>query len=157
MMVAEEAELRRSAAELEHLLDELRAMVAPPAWQRIERVVHDIAALYAGGLERALGHARALAPVPRVFDDRVCDDELLASLLVIHGLHPHSTQDRIRRALARLGHGELAEFRDDGSVVVRAPADAEARIRRAIEEAAPEVQRIDIAGSPALVQIRRTR
>jgi hypothetical protein len=148
--MAEEAELRSAANEIEHLLDELRAMVPPPAWQRIERVVADIAALYAGGLERALGHARAVTPSRTALDDRVCGDELLASLLVIHGMHPLPAAERIRRAIA--GHGELVELRDGGAALVRAPATAEAHIRRAIAEAAPEVSAIELVD--ALVQIR---
>ncbi len=171
--------LRTEADEIAELLDELRLMVAPPAWARIEDILQRVISLYSSGLGRALDHAHAAGAVD--LDERVSGDDLLASLLVLHGLHPLDADERIRRALVavqrRLGADapalELVALDAHGAAHVRATGTigggsmsgrlAERIIRRAIEDAAPEVMRIEIAGlspataAPLLIQIRRAR
>jgi hypothetical protein len=175
--------LRTAANEIEHKLEELRAMVPPAAWLRVEDILERVVSLYGHGLDSALGHARA-AGACGDFDERVANDELLASLLVLHGLHPLSVGERVTRAIARThealgadaGHVELVAVDPDGTVHLRATGLgggamsarlAESALRRAIEDAAPEVPRVDIAGvppppapvarEPQLVQLRRSR
>ena len=175
----DDARLRAEAEQLEGLLEELRELVTPAAWIRIEQVLHRVVALYGRGLAHAIDHGRAAAAGAQ-FDERVCADELLASLLVIHGLHPLPLADRIMRAIERaadaLGRDlpalELAGIEENGIARLRASGSfgggamsarvAEATVRRAIEEAAPELAGIEIEGlpvahDPSLVQIRRTR
>jgi hypothetical protein len=176
----EDDRLRSEADDIAVLLDELRLMVPPPAWSRIEDIVQRVVSLYSRGLGRVLDHARA-AGAGANLDDRVSADDLLASLLVLHGLHPLDAEERIRRALlvvqARLGADapslELVTLDAHGGAHVRATGTigggsmsarvAEGVIRRAIEDAAPEVLRIEIAGlapaasTPELIQIRRPR
>lgn len=166
--------LRAGAAEIEQLLDEVRALVTAPAWQRVERIVGGVVRMYGAGLARVLDHARA-ADSAEAFDDLVARDDLVGSLLVLHGLHPRSVEDRVRGALAtvraELGIAEseleLVGIRD-GRVELRAPAAlgggamaarvAEGAIRKVIESVAPEVAGVDIAGPPqpdrSLVQLR---
>ena len=174
----DEARLRAESAQIERLLEELRAMVPPPAWQRIEQVLRRVVALYGAGLGHALAHAHAVGAGDD-FDARLCDDDLLASLLVLHGLHPQPPQARIERTLAllreRLGvtEDDLALEAIDGGVArVRASARlgggsvslplAESIVKHAIEEAAPELSGVDLTGlpsppDPTLVQIRPRR
>ena len=168
----DESRLRAESAEIENLLGEVQALVAGPAWQRVERLLGRVTQLYAAGLARALAHARA-AGATGDFDERVAGDELLASLLVLHGLHPLAPAERVRRALAvvraelDLADDELvladvgeqtATIRAHGPLGGGAMATrvAEAAIRRALENAAPELTTIDIAGlpDPSLIQLR---
>lgn len=176
--MSEEAELQAESARIERLLGELRDLVPLPAWQRIEDVLRSIVRLYGAGLGRALAHARE-AGVGERFDGHLCDDELLASLLVLHGLHPLTIEQRVERALSAL-RGELG-LADESLALVRV-ADgvcelaategigggamsrglAEATIRRVLETAAPELASIVITGlapprDPTLVQLRVSR
>ncbi len=179
MIDAGDVRLRAEADQLEGLLDELRELVTPAAWIRIEQILQRVVALYGRGLAHAIEHGRAVSTAAEL-DERLCGDELLASLLVIHGLHPQPVAARIERALAKaaaaLGDDlptiELAGIADDGIVRLRVAGAfgggamsarvAEAAVRRAIEEAAPELAGIEIDGlppphDPSLVQIRRSR
>jgi len=143
------------------MLAELRDLVAPSAWERVEEVLARLVRLYGAGLERALAHARAAGAVEPFFDELVGEDAVLASLLVLHGLHPQPTAERVRRAVEHvsemLGYlegdlvvleiGRVTKLRaktpPGGSLAARAFAGA---IRHAIEAAAPEVDVVEIAG-----------
>jgi hypothetical protein len=175
----EEAELQAESARIETLLTELRELVPLPAWQRVEDVLRRIVRLYSAGLARALAHARRAGAAGPEFDAKLCNDDLLASLLVLHGLHPQTMEQRILHALAAL----RSELRlADDALVVTSIADgvvhlhatesigggamsrglAEGMIRRVLEAAAPEITSIVIAGlprphDPSLVQLRRSR
>jgi Fe-S cluster biogenesis protein NfuA len=161
------------------MLEELHELVTPAAWNRIDGVLRRVVALYGKGLANVLEHARA-AGADASLEDRLCDDSLVASLLVIHGLHPRGPARRIESALAQvatqLGRDipslELIAFEADGTVRLRTQGTfgggavsarvAEAAVRRAIEAAVPEVTRIEISGlppprDPTLVQLRRSR
>jgi len=168
--MANDAELIASADEIEQLLDELRAMLPPAGYDRVVQVVQRVVGLYAQGLERMLGIARA-TDAAQVFEDRACADELIASLLVLHGLHPQPTELRVERAIALLAERvdgaklELVGIEGEGVVRVRAtgsstPQLLDRMIRRAIEEAAPEITEVVIDGlavpraPEGLVQIR---
>lgn len=84
----EDAQLHRDSARIEQLLDELKAMVGPPALQRIEELVTALVTLYGAGLERMVRAAREAARDPGELAGRLCGDELLSSLLMLHDLHP---------------------------------------------------------------------
>jgi hypothetical protein len=170
--------LAAESARIERLLDEVRDLVALPAWQRIEDVLRRLVGIYGAGLAHALEHAHAQG-TGAGFDDAVVGDDFLSSLLVLHGLHPRSTRERVERAVAGL-RSELGIV-EDGLVVVAveggavtlqagelgggamAPRLAEGIVRRVIEAAAPEVTAIEIVGlprpqpAPDLVQIRTGR
>ena len=157
-----EAELQADAAKLEQVLAEIRELVPLPAWQRVEDALRRVVRLYGAGLERAIHHARATGSQPAALDRALVDDELLASLLVLHGLHPQSLEERVQHAVARV-RAELG-LPDDGLVLVAihdgavelgaasglatgamAPSLAESVVRRVIEASAPEVTSIKIA------------
>lgn len=166
-------DLRADSAELERLLDELRELASPAAWQRIEQALRIATAVYGAGLAHALEHATAAGANVAELSRLVDADELLGSLLVLHGLHPMDTAARVRRTAdalrAELGcELEIVEASRERAVVratgslgggAMSPRVAEGVIRRAIEAAAPEVAAIEIVGVPAvpdpsLVQLR---
>jgi len=154
--VIDEAQLREQSAEIEGLLDEVHQLVPPPAWMRIEEVLRRVVTLYGAGLEHALAHARAAGATPASLDRLLCDDELLASLLVLHGLHPLPTADRVRGLLevARdtLGIDEdalaMIALTADGTLELHAAVDEPTRdqLRRAIATIAPEIASVAISG-----------
>jgi Fe-S cluster biogenesis protein NfuA len=148
-------DLRAVGERIEVLLDELRSSLDQRAWGRVEEVVGLVTHLYGGGLERM---------VDLVDDDaldRFAADDLVASLLVLHGLHPVSLTERVHRALHSVrpymeSHGGdvhvLAIDEHEATLRLRlmgscdgCPSSAvtlEDAVRRAVEEAAPEI--IDI-------------
>jgi hypothetical protein len=137
-----------ASARIERLLDELRTMVAPLAWQRVDELVTTIVDVYGRALAQL---AAAVAPERR---RALADEEPAATVLALHGLHPLPPDERIRRALEQLapqlGRVELVSLAD-GAARVRAldaPAIAGAAtaIERLLQEAAPELQRIEIDG-----------
>jgi hypothetical protein len=137
---------------IQHLLDEIRDLAPAPAWERVEELVRRLLALYGEGLSRTLDHAHACG-ADGAFDQRLGADELVSSLLLLHGLHPLPTRDRVLRAVEQLrahleprgGRAEVVAV--DGAVARLRFAGSqalEALLRRAVEDAAPELQRVDI-------------
>jgi Fe-S cluster biogenesis protein NfuA len=155
-------DLRAVGDRIERLLEQLRSSLDGRAWDGVEEVVGLVTELYGGGLARVLELAR---DEPALLE-RMADDELVASLLVLHGLHPLGLDDRIRQALDSVrpylgSHGGDVEVVavDGAEGVLRlrmvgscdgCPSSAvtlELAVRRAIEEAAPEITRIDVEGA----------
>jgi Fe-S cluster biogenesis protein NfuA len=179
----EDEQLRQDGARIEQLLDEIHGMAGPHTWERVEELVQRLVGLYGAGLARLLAHARDTGAAEASLATRLCGDELVSSLLVLHGLHPVPVAARVQQALdavrpyfdSHAGDVELLGV-DDTVVQLRllgtcrgcpsSRATSETLLRRVIEEAAPEVTRIDIDGvrageaeAGALVQleVRRTR
>jgi Fe-S cluster biogenesis protein NfuA len=95
--------------------------------------------------------------------DAFVEDDLVASLLLVHGLHPETLERRVDAALAGVrpllaSHGgdvELLDIdADAGAVLIRllgscdgCPSSAvtlQSAVERAITEAAPEIVRIEV-------------
>jgi hypothetical protein len=109
--------------------------------------------LYGVGLQRALEHARASGADGGNFDAALTADDLLGSLLVMHGLHPLTTEERVERLAAtlpgRLGVPAesliLVWLGDNRVRVLSALGEgADAALRTAFENVAPELTSIDI-------------
>lgn len=170
------ADLRDEAHRIELLLDEVRASAGRPTWQRVEELVQRLVGLYGAGLDHLLGIVAGAGALDPRLQAALCDDELVSSLLVLHGLHPVSTAERVRHALERVrpllgshaGDVELLGVDDEGVVRLRllgsccgcpsSRATLEHTIEAAIEAAAPEIARVEVDASPVdhepdLVQI----
>ena len=135
----------------------------PQLRDRTDDVVRLLMQLYGAGL------ARLMQVVGPEAAERIAEDRLLASLLLLHGLHPVDAGTRIRDALRRLErkldghHLQLAEL-SEGVVHIRVerngghpPPALAGAIERAIAECAPDVSGVEIEGLPdaatGLVQI----
>lgn len=148
------------SARVAQLLEELERAAGPNTWPRIEEVVQLLVGLYGAGLDRLLRHVERAGALDRELEDRLCGDELLASLLLLHGLHPVPTSERVRRAVAAVGRElglgpsgvDLVELDDEGRARLRlrsagcasSRASVEELLRSAVEQAAPEVTGIDV-------------
>lgn len=143
---------------IERLLADAEAAAGPVAWPRVEALVTALVDLYGRGLEHLLAHARAVAAAAACdLDDRLAEDELVASLLVLHGIHPMPVARRVDRALERVASAlpdaaplvlvEIAErvavFRVQGDGV---PPSTEL-VARAVEAEAPELAGVRVIGS----------
>jgi len=160
-----EKDLRAAADRIEGLLQELAALGDPHARAKAEELVRLLMRLYGEGLERVLGivYEEGGGAVGRVFD-RLGDDSLVSSLLVLHGLHPLDVETRVQRALDRVrpylgSHGGDVKLLavEEGVVRLRlegschgCPSSAvtmKLAVERAIEEAAPEITGIAVEGA----------
>jgi Fe-S cluster biogenesis protein NfuA len=145
------------------LLEELQAMAGPTTWQRVEELVRRLVALYGDALGRVLEIAREGGALDAARTARLCEEEPVASLLLLHGLHPVPTAERVARAVealrARLAPDvtlALEGLGEDGVLRLRVAGEAQgcggagAALARGIEhallEAAPELARVEIAG-----------
>lgn len=166
------ANLRTVGARVEALLDELGSGPDPAIRGRAEELVGSLVQLYGEALARAVEVIRA-AEGERLLV-RLAEDELVAGLLILHGLHPLSTEARIERALESVrpylgshgGNVQLVALRDgvarlrlEGSChgCPSSQVTMKLAVERAIDDAAPEVVGIEVEGQPgagdALYQI----
>jgi len=155
--------LRQSGERIEQALSELQQSADTRTLNLAEEVLRLVSELYGGGLERVLEIVREQAPE---LVEVLASDELVASLLLVQGLHPDSAEARVQEALESvrpfLGQhgGDVALLAIDdelGAVKLRllgscdgCPSSA-ATLRGAVEvailEKAPEVTRIVVEES----------
>jgi len=153
-------DLRAVGDRIEQLLGELRAAAEPRIYDRAEEVVRLVTQLYGAGLERLVELVGAKDPgLLQV----LVDDDLLASLLILHGLHPDDLETRVRQALesvrpllgAHEGDVELLDIdAPAGAIRLRLLGSCDGcpsssvtlrmAVERAVTEAAPEIVRIDV-------------
>jgi Fe-S cluster biogenesis protein NfuA/nitrite reductase/ring-hydroxylating ferredoxin subunit len=167
----EDAEVRERVGHVERLLEGIESLPDPVARARAVETVQALLELYGEGLARVFGRmsetdARALA-----------DDELVAHLLIVHGLHPVDLRTRVQEALDGVrpylgSHGGDVELLgvEDGVARLRMNGSCDGcpssvvTLKLAIEEAvlraAPEIEKVIAEGAdepeaagPKLLQI----
>src|SRR5215813_5680265 len=161
--------LRAVGERIDGLLQEFAAVNNPRVRERAEELVRLLMELYGGALARILEILDETGR-PNEIKERLGADELLASLLVLHGLHPLDVETRIMRALERVrpylgSHGGDVKLLDVKEGVVRLGLEGSCHgcpsstvtmklaIEKAIEEAAPEVLRIEVEGESSLASV----
>jgi Fe-S cluster biogenesis protein NfuA/nitrite reductase/ring-hydroxylating ferredoxin subunit len=156
--------LRATGDRIEFLL-EASAAGGTAARSRAEELVGCVSDLYGAGLGRVL---EILAESGHLGEDvlaRLAGDDLVASLLLVHDLHPYDVETRVRQALDTVrpylgSHGgdvELLEVSDTGVVRLRllgscdgCPSSSvtlQLAVEGAVEAAAPEMTRIEVETS----------
>jgi len=152
------SDVQAVGAKVEALLAEFAKTSDPTTAGRAEELVGLLVEFYGAGLARIveLLDEQAVAPLLK--------DGLVTSLLVLHDLHPQSTEERVLAALERVrpylgshaGDVEYLGLDPDGTVRLRlagscdgCPSSAitvKMAIERGIEDVAPEVTRVDVEG-----------
>ena len=144
-------------ARVEELTARLEEVGDPAARDCAEELVGALMELYGEGLERIL------ALVGDDVRDRLADDGVVASLMLIHGLYPVDLETRVREALDSvrpymethggdvelLGiEGGVARLRLEGHCrgCAASASTLELGIRQALEAAAPDLQGIEVEG-----------
>ncbi len=135
--------------------------------ERSEELVRLLADLYGGGIERIMEILYEQGVLTGDVLRAMADDDLVASLLLVHGLHPEGLSTRVERALdsvrpslaSRGGDAELVGITDDGVVQLRLLGSADgcgssaatmsAAVQEAILQAAPEVSGFDLHARPS--------
>lgn len=155
-----ETQWRTAGDRIQTLLDSCAA-AGTGAHERARQLVREVVALYGAGLERIL---RLGGPQ---LAERLATDDLVASLLLVHGLHPHNVDRRVSDALDRVrpylgSHGgdvELIDVTADGVVRLAfrgsckscpsSAATLELAVEDAVRAAAPEIATIEVVGAEA--------
>jgi Fe-S cluster biogenesis protein NfuA/nitrite reductase/ring-hydroxylating ferredoxin subunit len=155
-----EGQWRSAGSRIQTLLD-ATAAGGPVARERAEHLVSEVVELYGAGLARVVTMLDDRAAI-----DRVAADDLVASLLLVHGLHPHDLRRRVSDALERVrpylgSHGGDVQLLDIVDDTVRlqftgscksCPSSAvtlELTVEDAIHSAAPEISSIEVVAAEA--------
>lgn len=159
-------QLRVSGARIEALLDASSSGGAV-ARERAEELVRLVADLYGEGLERLLDIMYDLGRLDDAALAALAADDLVASLLLVHGLHPYDVMTRVENALEGVrpylgthgGDVELLDVTPEGVVRLRMLGSCDGcpsssvtlslAVESAIEEAAPEITAIEVETSEA--------
>jgi Fe-S cluster biogenesis protein NfuA/nitrite reductase/ring-hydroxylating ferredoxin subunit len=154
-------DLRAAEARIEGLLAELSGHPDGQVVERAEELVGLLVRVYGAGLARVVAIAAGRDPD---LVHRFAEDDLVGSLLMVHGLHPLGIAERVQRALdavrpylgSHAGGVELLGVDEEGVVRLRLEGSCDGcpsstvtvklAIERAITEAAPEVVRVDVEG-----------
>ena len=148
---------------LDALLQGVERLADPTLRGRTLEVVQSILELHGIGLERILEHLAEAGEAGAAALDACARDEVAGGLLLLHGLHPLGTEERVLLALEQVrpylkshgGNVELVEIRD-GVARLRlegscdgCPSSA-ATMKQTIEEAilgrAPDVVAVEVEG-----------
>ncbi|HEX3565971.1 MAG TPA: NifU family protein [Acidimicrobiales bacterium] len=158
--MAEKKNLRAVGDRIEQLLDELRAAADPRLYGQAEEMLGLVTDLYGGGLARIVEIVGEKDPAVLGL---LSHDELVSSLLLVHGLHPDDLATRVARALEGVRpmlaqHGGDVELLDIDAVAgavhlnllgschgcPSSTVTLRMAVETAIAEAAPEIQIIDV-------------
>ena len=157
-------DLRATGERIESLL-EAAASGGQVARERAEELVRLVVDLYGAGLERLLEIVYDTGRLDDELLDQLAADDLVASLLTVHGLHPYGVETRVARALDGVrpylgSHGgdvELLGVTDEGVVRLRMLGSCDGcassavtltlAVESAITAAAPEVTGIEVEES----------
>jgi len=157
-----DAQWRTAGDRIQTLLDSCAAG-GTAAYERAQQLVREVVGLYGAGLERIIQIAGDAG-----LAERLATDDLVASLLLVHSLHPHDVHRRVNDALDRVrpylgSHGgdvhlvEVADEPEGATVWLQfagscksCPSSAvtlELAVEDAIRAAAPEVSSIELVAA----------
>jgi Fe-S cluster biogenesis protein NfuA len=160
-----------SAQRIEALLEQLDGVADGPARDTATALVQALIELYGEGLARVVGHVAERDD--GMLAEALAGDELVAPLLMLHGLHPVPLETRVRNGLDEVRpyletHGGGVELLaiEEGTVRLQlqgscsgCPSSAitlKHAVEEAIHKAAPDVAGIvaeDAPLQPALIQL----
>ncbi len=162
-----EAQWRMAGDRIQTLLDSCAAG-GTAAQERAQQLVREVVGLYGAGLERIME-----AGDPGLAE-RLATDDLVASLLLVHGLHPHDVHRRVSDALDRVrpylgSHGGDVDllgnrrtevpvrlaFRGSCKSCPSSAVTLEFAVEDAVRAAAPEISAIEVVTAEAPAAQRR--
>jgi Fe-S cluster biogenesis protein NfuA/nitrite reductase/ring-hydroxylating ferredoxin subunit len=149
------------ADRIQALIGEIEALPDSDSRELMQECLYAVLDFYGAGLARILSHLRAGSSNELL--DSLAGDDVVSSLLLIHGLHPVPLETRLAGALESVrpymeSHGgniELASIAD-GIATLRleghcktCPSSSvtlELAVRRAIEDACPDLDGLEVEG-----------
>jgi Fe-S cluster biogenesis protein NfuA len=160
----EDRALRDRLQRVDKLLQDVDTWHDPEARARTKEIVQTLMEFHGAGLERIFERLAANGPAGQELIDSLAEDDLIANLLLLYGLHPLELEDRVQAALEKTrpylhSHGGNVELLsiDDGVVRLRlqgschgCPSSAQTlrqTIEEAIHESAPDIAGIEVEGT----------
>jgi Fe-S cluster biogenesis protein NfuA len=175
-------DLHAVAHRIEQLLEQLQSSVGAIVWSQVEELIRALTDLYGAGLVRTVELAARRAPTGagRALLDELAGDELVASLMLLHDIHPESLPVRAGQAIDQIGPDVVASSGrlrlvgvDSGIVRVAVsvtatgcgtdPSGLAESVREALANALPDAAGIEVDlsvevdRSPVETPIRLTR
>ena len=147
---------------MEELLHNIELTADPALRATVQKLVELVMTLHGAGLERILELVRSTGDLGDVAIEKLGRDELVASILVLHGLHPLNTEARVAQAVEKAGsrlrpHGAVVELLSLQGDVIRlrlqitgcgsSQQSLKKMVEEAVYQAAPELSAI-IVESP---------
>lgn len=158
-----QSELLAHSRRLQQLVEQVDRLREPVARALLQECLQSLLTFYGQGLERILELAHDNSPLQQPVFERLVNDPLVRSLLLIHGLHPLDLEARLRRAIEKVrpymeshgGNVELLSLEQDRArlrlqgACRTCPSSAvtmELALRRAIEEFCPDLMGFEVEG-----------
>lgn len=92
----------RRAAELEELMSEVDTLAGTEAGENVRKLMQAILDMHARGIKRIISRLKKLGPAGQVIIESLAADQVLAQLLILHGLHPSSIEQRVQEAVLKV-------------------------------------------------------
>jgi Fe-S cluster biogenesis protein NfuA len=160
----ENPEFQRRLGSIEELLRKIESAADPSLRTTVQELVELVMGLHGAGLERILELIRGTGDSGEAVIQKLGRDELVASLLVLYGLHPLGIEARVIHALDTVGsrlrsHGGAVELLSvqDGAVRLRLHSEGHGCsstaqslreiVEEAIHQAAPDLTALAIEGA----------
>lgn len=161
-------ELQGRLARIEELIKAVDAVADEKARTQTRELVEALMEMQGAGLERIMEIIYESGPDGLAMIDQLGSDDLVSSLLLVHGLHPLDLESRVRNALEKVGprlaeHGgsvDLLGVTRDGAVKLRLAGNCHGcpsslltlkfSIEEALYAAAPDVTLLEVEGATTL-------
>ncbi|HEY2574346.1 MAG TPA: NifU family protein [Verrucomicrobiaceae bacterium] len=152
---------------IQQFVDQVEQHPNPQTRESMRQCLEAVVEIYGTGLTRIV----QLVNGNDSLRQRLADDDVVRGLLLIHGLHPVPLETRLRQALEQVrpylqSHGGNVDLVDCSHGVARlrleghcktCPSSSvtlELAIRQAIDEACPDLDRIEVEGAPQAMKPR---
>jgi Fe-S cluster biogenesis protein NfuA len=160
-----DADLRGQMQKLESLLSAIDDRADPATKAQVREIVQSLMDFHGAAIGKIVEAMATDAGEGPAILERLADDELVSSALLLYGLHPLDLHTRVNRALEKVrpylkshgGNVDLISINDDGVVRLRmqgschgCPSSAitiKTAIETAIYEAAPDVVGLQVDGA----------
>ena len=160
------AELQQRLGSIEELLRKIESAADPSLRSTVQELVELVMSLHGAGLERMLELIGAAGESGEAVIQKLGRDELVASLLVLYGLHPLKMEDRVSLALDKVRsrlrpHGAEVEVLsvEEGAIRLRLHIKSQGcgstaqslkeMVEEAVYQAAPDLTALTIEGDEA--------
>jgi Fe-S cluster biogenesis protein NfuA len=161
--VADSKDFREDMQRIGELVQQIESIADPAARASTKKLVQSIMDLHRRALENALDVVAAAGEPGMSIIDRLGDDPLVSSVLILYGLHPEDLQTRVTKAVDRIRpqlrkQGCEVELLDvnEGAIRVRVETGShscgstaktlQASLEGAIYDAAPDLTSLVIEG-----------
>ncbi|MEP6602676.1 MAG: NifU family protein [Spartobacteria bacterium] len=161
-------EIQGRLARIEELIQAVDKIDNDKVRTQARELVEALLEMQGAGLERLMEIIYDSGPTGQAMIDDLGHDELVSSLLLVHGLHPLDLESRVRGAIEKVGprlaqHGGSVEFLSvsrEGALKLRLAGNCHGcpssiltlkfSIEEAIYAAAPDITSLEVEGATPL-------